>query len=166
MNGVIETASGDLLRAGFSTFVAGEGESLRSDVPQPAKVRGDTDEANMHRWNGSAWVEVTNVLAAPKGFVNVGADPTTTAVFALKGSIITYGAELYRKTTDGDNTDVETIPSLADGEAGKAFIDLPESTSAPTLASGRFWFEDDGADKKLVWSDGVDKYEVTLTKVV
>ena len=62
--GVIETATGDLLRAGFcdcfetdGSFNAGT-ETCRSDVPFPSKIKGDPDEANMHRWNGSAWVEV------------------------------------------------------------------------------------------------------------
>ena len=58
MNGVYETATGDLLRAGFSTFTAGAGETLRSDVPEPPLRRRYGTSGNMHRWNGSAWVEV------------------------------------------------------------------------------------------------------------
>ena len=62
-NGVIETATGDLLRAGFcdfendGQFSAGT-ETYRTDVPHPAKVKGDASETNMHRWTGSAWTEV------------------------------------------------------------------------------------------------------------
>lgn len=61
-NGVIETATGDLLRAGSSdfendgSFDAGT-ETYKTDVPVPAKIKFG-DDANMHRWNGSAWVEV------------------------------------------------------------------------------------------------------------
>ena len=61
--GVIETSSGDLLRAGYcdfendGSFDSGS-ETIRSDAPEPAKVRGDSDESQMHRWNGSAWVLV------------------------------------------------------------------------------------------------------------
>jgi len=60
---VIETSSGDLLRAGFTDF-SGDGsfdsgsEEYRVDCPHPAKRRGQPGESNMHRWNGSAWVEV------------------------------------------------------------------------------------------------------------
>ncbi len=62
--GVYETSSGDLLRAGYSDFPndgafnAGT-ETYRTDVPFPSKIKGDEDESNMHRWNGSTWVEVS-----------------------------------------------------------------------------------------------------------
>ena len=60
MNGIYETSSGDLLRAGFSALTAGGGETLRTDVPHPAKRRYAANETQMHRWNGSTWVLVTN----------------------------------------------------------------------------------------------------------
>jgi hypothetical protein len=62
-NGVIETSSGDLLRAGYCDFT-GDGsfdsgtETERTDCPHPAMTKGDPDETNMHRWNGSIWTEV------------------------------------------------------------------------------------------------------------
>ena len=63
MNGVIETATGDLLRAGYCDF-ENDGsfnpatETLRIDVPDPAKVRGNIYHATMYRLDGAAWVEV------------------------------------------------------------------------------------------------------------
>ena len=63
-NGVIITSTGDLLRAGFSdfqndgTFDSGT-ESYRTDVPMGAKTKGNPDNADFHRWNGSAWVLIT-----------------------------------------------------------------------------------------------------------
>ena len=62
--GVIETSTGDLLRAGYCDFVNDGSfnsgtETQRTDAPHPAKARGDERYANMHRWNGSAWIEVT-----------------------------------------------------------------------------------------------------------
>ena len=59
--GVYETSTGDLLRAGYCDFSAdgnfdAGSETMRNDCPQPAKTRGETDQAQMHRWNGSAWV--------------------------------------------------------------------------------------------------------------
>lgn len=62
-HGVYETSSGDLLRCGYCDF-SDDGsfdsgtETQRTDVPFPGKVRGDTEEDKMHRWNGSSWVEV------------------------------------------------------------------------------------------------------------
>jgi len=62
-NGVIEIATGDLLRGGFcdfendGSFDSGT-ESYKTDIPHPCFVRGQEDEAQMHRWNGSAWVLV------------------------------------------------------------------------------------------------------------
>jgi len=62
-NGVIETATGDLLRAGYCIFdddgsFDGANETERTDCPHPPKVRGDVNETQMDRWNGTAWVEV------------------------------------------------------------------------------------------------------------
>lgn len=62
-NGVIETTTGDLLRCGFSDFendgsFDGDTETYKTDTPHPGKVKGDPDETQMHRWNGSAWTEV------------------------------------------------------------------------------------------------------------
>lgn len=59
MNGIIETATGDLLRAGFTTFVAAEGETVRSDVPFPSKIRKPGAPGEFHRShgsNGTAWI--------------------------------------------------------------------------------------------------------------
>jgi len=59
MNGVIETSTGDLLRAGFTDFTAGPGETLRFDVPNPPQRRGAFyEDGNMHRWTGSEWILV------------------------------------------------------------------------------------------------------------
>jgi hypothetical protein len=60
-NGVIETATGDLLRAGFCNFEHDSGtESLRYDVPCPFYVRGKKNLPTFHRWDGNAWIEVAN----------------------------------------------------------------------------------------------------------
>ncbi len=63
--GHIEDATGDLVSAGHSVAKVKAGHTVRTDVPFPGKVRGVEGNANMHRWNGSAWVEVTNI-ARPK----------------------------------------------------------------------------------------------------
>jgi len=64
MNGVIETSTGDLLRKGYcdfendGSFDSGS-ESYRTDVPEGAHVRRDTNEsAQYDRWNGSTWEKV------------------------------------------------------------------------------------------------------------
>ena len=62
-NGVIETATGDLLRAGYCDFAtdgsfSSPTETQRTDCPHPAKVKGQEDETQMHRWNGTDWIEV------------------------------------------------------------------------------------------------------------
>lgn len=63
MNGVIETATGDLIRAGLCDFSQDGSfddvtEDYRNDVPVPPKVRGDKNNDKHHRWNGSSWDEV------------------------------------------------------------------------------------------------------------
>lgn len=67
-NGVIETATGDLLRAGFCDFSSDGAfdpsrESVRADVPFPATARGGVA---WHRWNGNAWIVVSDLLVAKK----------------------------------------------------------------------------------------------------
>ncbi len=62
-NGVIETASGDLLRSGFCDFehdgsFEPSTETHMSNVPFPSKCKGDEGETKMDRWNGLEWIEV------------------------------------------------------------------------------------------------------------
>ncbi len=56
MNGVIEDLTGRVLRAGPQAFVAGAGESLRSDVPEPAQVLGDQRYTTVHVYTGAGYV--------------------------------------------------------------------------------------------------------------
>lgn len=62
-NGVIETATGDLKRAGYCDFEndgkfdAGT-ETYRTDVPRPSYRRGDDPSTKMTRWDGAAWILV------------------------------------------------------------------------------------------------------------
>ena len=62
MNGVIEIATGDLIRAGYCDFDDDAfqpiTESIRTDVPEGSHRRGDLLSAVMNRWDGSAWTEV------------------------------------------------------------------------------------------------------------
>ncbi len=69
-NGVIETSSGDLLRAGRSdfendgSFDAGT-ETYKTDVPVPPTIRKAGASGNFDRWNGSVWVEIAQPAAEP-----------------------------------------------------------------------------------------------------
>jgi len=63
-NCIIDTATGDLLRAGFCDFINdgsfdSGNETGRSDSPFPAKIKGAPRNDKFHRWNGSAWVEIS-----------------------------------------------------------------------------------------------------------
>jgi len=63
-NGVINTSSGNLLRAGGGDF-ENDGsfdsgtETYVTDVPFPNKIEGDSDETLVTHWTGSVWDEVT-----------------------------------------------------------------------------------------------------------
>ena len=62
-NGVIEVSTGNLLRFGYTDFendgsYNSSTESLRTDVPHPGKIFGDSMYTVFHRWNGSEWVEI------------------------------------------------------------------------------------------------------------
>ena len=63
LTGIIETTSGDLLRAGYSTFTPGTGESdAPTPLPVPPLIRRPGEPGNHHRWNGSAYIEVAQPL--------------------------------------------------------------------------------------------------------
>lgn len=93
-NGIIETSTGDLLRAGFVNFTAGAGETLRTDVPIPAKVRDNEDFDKFHRWNGSTWEEVSNTPGKKKSkalnFALAGQSNTNTVDAFLQVSSSSY----------------------------------------------------------------------------
>ena len=62
--GVIENATGDLLKAGYTDFADDHDDatqSVRDDVPYPGRIRNDLREPGgpFDRWSGSEWVEVT-----------------------------------------------------------------------------------------------------------
>lgn len=65
-NGVYKDATGNLLRCGFQTFTPGAGETARTDVPFPAKVEHDPEEANVTHWTGAVWDEVAQPTAIMK----------------------------------------------------------------------------------------------------
>ena len=62
-SGVIETATGDLLRYGFCDF-ENDGsfdpatETQRTDIPQIAVVRKAGAQGNFTRWDGSNYIQV------------------------------------------------------------------------------------------------------------
>jgi hypothetical protein len=88
-NGVIETSSGDLLRYGQCSFVAGTGETAVSNVPVPAKRRYQPGETQMHRWSSPDWTLVDQPdLPAPNlGSVLVDSLDTTPAGGINTGTI-------------------------------------------------------------------------------
>ncbi len=80
MNGVIEDSTGYLLRAGFQTFTAGDGESVRSDVPVPPYVKYGPGLTQVHQWDGTDW----NLVAQPTKPLHgcCGAGPVGSIEFA------------------------------------------------------------------------------------
>ncbi len=66
-NAVIDTATQDLLRHGFSTLTFDAAvETLLTDVPRPKRPRrqdSGEDEDDVHRWNGTTFDLVTRDIA-------------------------------------------------------------------------------------------------------
>ncbi len=94
-NAIIETATGDLLRHGFSTLAAGAGETLLPDHLRPIepKVRGAGPEFS--RWDGSAWL----VIADPDQPKTLVEDQIKSALFAdplegLAPSVVAVGLQI------------------------------------------------------------------------
>jgi hypothetical protein len=58
-HGVIETVTGDLLRAGYCDFdIDPATETLMDEVPIPCYYRGQFYETQMSRWTGTEWILV------------------------------------------------------------------------------------------------------------
>lgn len=94
-NAVIETASGDLLRHGYTDLVAGGGETLLPDHVRPIEplVRGAGP--NFSRWDGSAW----QVIADPDQAKRIAESQIKGALFAdpLEGfvpSVVAVGLQI------------------------------------------------------------------------
>ena len=66
MNGVIQTSTGDLLRAGYHNLSLedvfdGATESYRTDIPVGSFCKGAPESSVYKRWNGSLWVDVVQI---------------------------------------------------------------------------------------------------------
>jgi len=87
-NGVIETATGDLLRCGFADFendgtFDGGTESYRTDVPVPANTRNCRDDDDKyHQWDGDAWQLVSLSLGNQKSDKITAIDVQTMVLIA------------------------------------------------------------------------------------
>jgi len=62
--GVIDTATGDLLRCGYSDFendgsFDGANETIKTDLPNPGTIKDNENGKDFDRWDGAAWVKVT-----------------------------------------------------------------------------------------------------------
>jgi len=97
-NGIIEDATGDLLRAGYVSFVPGVGESLRTDVPIPAKLKDNLDFDKFHRWNGSSWIEIDN---NPEIVLDPGSEGRG-IVMALTGNVAGGQSQPYIQVKSND----------------------------------------------------------------
>lgn len=99
------------------------------------------------------------------GVAIVASDPTSVAVDANEGTILVHGANLYRKTDDGETTNSEAIPSLGDGQAGGSLLSLPEYTTDPTTpVSDDVWIRNTTGVRRLVMYDGTNKHAAVLTQ--
>lgn len=94
-NAIIETATGDLLRHGYTVLTAGAGETLLPDHVRPSDplVRGSGP--NFSRWDGSAWL----TIADPDQAKNAAEEAIKSALFAdplagLVRSVVAVGLQI------------------------------------------------------------------------
>ena len=147
-NGVIETASGDLLRAGWgvdfndAAFDPGT-QSIRTDVPFPGHLKGGGN-ANMHRWNGAAWVEVPNVTVpkAPIGSVFSVYDATGGQTVGITPVAVSYDTVTVNMDPDVYVPGVDELTINLDGTYQFSFEVTCDATSG-TRSNSRSWLEKD-----------------------
>lgn len=94
-NAIIETATGDLLRHGFTNLAAGAGETLLPDHIRPVEplVRGGGPDFS--RWDGSAW----QIIADPDQAKRAVEETIKGALFAdplegLTRSVVAVGLQI------------------------------------------------------------------------
>lgn len=111
-NGVILTATGDLLRMAAKPYdFSADGafdsgtETIRTDVPIPAYNQNfhNTDTKH-HRWNGSAWVLITSTTEYNHRSSQSGA-PTTTPGRIGFTNIDTSNGTVYVSTGTASSSD-------------------------------------------------------------
>ena len=166
MNGVIETSSGDLLRAGNADFEndgafdAGT-ETYRTDVPDLPLIRGNPDSTNMHQWDGDSWEEVADpTVYLTSRFLRVNADPEITPVDALEGTLIVWGHNLYCKEDNGSTTNVllQGHVDLRAGETGGSLFSLVPFATDPSLTDNDLFLREANGTVHLVFYDGTNKH--------
>lgn len=141
INGVVETATGDLIRAGYTDF-ENDGtfdpltETYLTNVPVPAFVRRIGRGGRMHRWNGSSWALVPQPQP-PTSANSAGEQGTTSTTYLQKVSL--------SLVADGEEWDVSWSAEFDADVGGRAMLrvqldnltDLAEVTTKPdTPASG------------------------------
>lgn len=109
-NAIIETATGDLLRHGFSTVVAGAGETLLPDHERPPEPMSRGRGPNFSRWDGSVWLEIADA-DQPK---RAQEDAIKSALFAdplagLPRSVVAVGLQITVNVNAVIVDDVTTI---------------------------------------------------------
>jgi hypothetical protein len=119
-NAIIETSTGDLLRHGFTTVVAGAGETELLDHVRPPepKVRGAGPEFS--RWDGSAW----QIIADPDQPKALAEAAIKNALFAdpLEGflpSVVAVGLQI---TVDVDPVIVGDVTNVVADPTDTKFI--------------------------------------------
>lgn len=104
MNGVIETATGDLLRKGSGVDFANDGafdatkESVRADVPDEAILRGRANPFS--RWDGSAWIlfeDLSLLKMAKQGEIDLNTQRLIRQGFTHAGKVfsLSTNAQIY-----------------------------------------------------------------------
>lgn len=119
-NGKIETASGHLIAAGVGVDFENDGafdpatETVRTDVPFPAKVRYQIGETLMNRWSGTTW----ELIAQPPPEPDIlHADAFSAKVPAGEETTIPVHGRTKDATT-GSILEIERIERRTEGTPG------------------------------------------------
>lgn len=135
-NTVIETVTGDAIKAGYCDF-ENDGSfdaanwDMRSDGPRDAKLKGDPSQSQMDRWNGAAWVLVAQptIPAQVPDLDMLGLQVSTTSVTAL-----TVEPGHCRDSLDQSNLVVSAQLSAAITASGAGGLDTGAEASSTWYA--------------------------------
>jgi len=166
MNGVIETATGDLLRMGCTDF-ANDGsfdsatETVVTDISDRLLIRDDPWSSSYHSWNGNQWVACENVRKMKdkkNAEIDAGTQDIIAAGFSYDGSAFSLSAAAQRNLADlyfGVAAGVMSLPKKVSTKSVNVEYEVTTSEVLEALfAASRSAIEgalQDGRDlKKLV----------------
>lgn len=162
-NGVIETSTGDLLRAGYCDFANDGGfdaatETLKTGVPHPsATKKSPRADGTWDRWNGTAWVSASPDLEDNRAAKILVIDRQTMVLIA---GGFTHATKQFSLSLAAQAKITGLRVGILTGDIVDGAPDYPLNVSAMDQTDYEIPNE---ADAKLYFKAGLDRVKALVT---